>query len=60
MNSYWQSHPPVHLMVAEYLGIKPKPKARSKESPAKSGAGNTEQDLQEFIQAFASAGGAVG
>lgn len=26
MNEYWQSHPPVHLMVAAYFGIKPKPK----------------------------------
>jgi hypothetical protein len=22
---YWQGHPPVHLMVAGYLGIKPAP-----------------------------------
>lgn len=24
---YWRSHPPVHVMVAAYLGIEPKKKA---------------------------------
>lgn len=24
MNRYWADHPPVHLMIAAYLGIKPK------------------------------------
>lgn len=24
MNDYWDAHPPVHIMVAAYLGIKPK------------------------------------
>ncbi|MFK7088685.1 hypothetical protein AAFM71_07695 [Chromobacterium violaceum] len=23
MNTYWRNHPPLHLMVAAYLGIKP-------------------------------------
>jgi hypothetical protein len=23
MNAYWEDHPPVHLMVAALLGIKP-------------------------------------
>lgn len=25
MNEYWRDHPPLHLMVAAYLGIKPSP-----------------------------------
>ncbi len=24
LNSYWDSHPPVHILVAAYMGIKPK------------------------------------
>lgn len=24
MNDYWHQHPPVHIMVAAYLGVKPK------------------------------------
>jgi len=24
MHRYWSDHPPVHLMVAAYLGIKPR------------------------------------
>ena len=27
MNKYWESFPPVHVMVAGYLGIKPSEKA---------------------------------
>jgi hypothetical protein len=23
LNEYWAAHPPVHLMVAAYLGVKP-------------------------------------
>ena len=26
LNEYWVDHPPVHIMVAAYLGIKPKAK----------------------------------
>jgi hypothetical protein len=25
---YWEKHPPVHLLVAGYLGYRPKPKIR--------------------------------
>lgn len=24
MQTYWESNPPIHIMVARYLGIKPK------------------------------------
>jgi hypothetical protein len=24
MNRYWSDHPPVHILVAAYMGIKPK------------------------------------
>lgn len=27
LNRYWQDRPPVHLLVAAYLGIKPKAEA---------------------------------
>ena len=27
---YWESHPPIHLMVASYLGIEPKGEAAGK------------------------------
>lgn len=37
---YWESHPPVHLMVAAYLGIKPKPR------PLREGE---EQDYSELF-----------
>ena len=28
LTEYWQSYPPVHVMVAGYFGIKPKAKAK--------------------------------
>jgi hypothetical protein len=30
LQEYWKEHPPVHLLVAAYLGIKPKHKGKSK------------------------------
>ena len=54
MGNYWQKHPPVHLMVAAYLGIKPEVKAKASDTL------NTEQDLEEFMQMFSAAGGAIG
>lgn len=60
MNGYWDKHPPVHLMVAAYLGIKPSANtAASAARIGKSETENTEQDLQDFVQMFAAAGGAV-
>jgi capsule polysaccharide modification protein KpsS len=44
LNKYYESHPPVHTMVAAYLGIKPKEKEKS---------------LQDFIGDFLSAGGKI-
>ncbi len=31
LSRYWADHPPVHLMVAGYLRIKPKKKSDAKE-----------------------------
>ena len=31
LSAYWVDHPPVHLMVAGYLGIKPKKKSDGKD-----------------------------
>lgn len=58
MNSYWAKHPPVHLLVAAYMGFKPEPK--NLPSKAASEQNNTERDLQDFMQMFGSAGGSVG
>ena len=38
LSRYWSDHPPIHLMVAAYLGIKPRPK-------------QSETDAAEFFQA---------
>lgn len=27
MNKYWENYPPIHIMIAGYLGIKPSEKA---------------------------------
>lgn len=37
--AYWAKHPPTHILVAAYMGIKPKGETRRP----------TEQDLSEFI-----------
>lgn len=34
MNDYWDSHPPMHVMVAAYLGIKPKNTKATENDPA--------------------------
>jgi len=48
MSRYWDSHPPLHLMVQGYLGIEAKPaKAQQIDSEA------------DFITSFASCGGLV-
>jgi hypothetical protein len=31
INQYWVEHPPVHILIAAYLGIKPKPKTPTEE-----------------------------
>lgn len=33
MNTYWRNHPPLHLMVAAYLGIKSEPKSTAGGQP---------------------------
>lgn len=32
INMYWADHPPVHILIASYLGVKPKPKAKAMNS----------------------------
>jgi hypothetical protein len=32
LNRYWKGHPPVHVMVAAYFGIKPEAEASDPES----------------------------
>lgn len=29
INQYWAEHPPTHILVAAYLGVKPSPKSDS-------------------------------
>lgn len=57
MDKYWAKHPPLHLMVAEFMGIKPEsaPSRAAKASEQE----NTKQDLEEFMQQFSAAGGSV-
>lgn len=54
LNHYWDRHPPLHLMVQSYLGIKPV--SRSPASQQRE-ADNTERDVQEFAEMFTAAGG---
>ncbi|BBE50829.1 hypothetical protein OYT1_ch1272 [Ferriphaselus amnicola] len=54
LNHYWDRHPPLHLMVQSYLGIKPV--SRSSASWQRE-ADNTERDVQEFAEMFTAAGG---
>ena len=56
LNHYWDSHPPLHLMVQSYLGIKPVSRSTS---PSKPETANTDTDLQEFVQLFTAAGGNI-
>jgi hypothetical protein len=57
LNHYWDRHPPLHLMVQSYLGIKPV--SRSSASRQRE-ADNTERDVQEFAEMFTAAGGITG
>lgn len=57
LNHYWDRHPPLHLMVQSYLGIKPV--SRSLASRQRE-ADNTERDVQEFAEMFTAAGGITG
>jgi hypothetical protein len=47
MNDYWQQHPPVHIMVAAYLGIKPKATATA--TPVE----NDPAEVQALLAMFA-------
>lgn len=42
--TYWADHPPVHLMVAAYLGVKPKTQG----PPQKPGKAEIDQLVQMF------------
>jgi hypothetical protein len=50
MNDYWQQHPPVHIMVAAYLGIKP-----AATSNISTPVQNDESELAEFLAMLAPA-----
>ena len=39
MSEYWRSNPPVHVMVARYLGVKPAPERSS----------NPDQDMGQLL-----------
>ena len=54
MSRYWDRHPPLHLMVQSYLGIKP---VVSSSASRQRETDNTEQDVQEFAEMFSAAGG---
>ncbi|WP_119283490.1 hypothetical protein [Ferriphaselus sp. R-1] len=56
MSRYWDRHPPLHLMVQSYLGIKPVIRNTTQAKPE---AANTDDDLQEFVQLFTAAGGTL-
>ena len=51
LNEYWHAHPPVHLMIAAYLGIKP-------DAPSRLG-GKKGADMADLISNFSEAGFAV-
>lgn len=57
LNHYWDRHPPLHLMVQSYLGIKPVSRSST---PQQREADNTERDVQEFAEMFTAAGGITG
>jgi hypothetical protein len=50
MNDYWQQHPPLHIMVAAYLGIKPATTSNTS-TPVQ----NDESELAEFLAMLAPA-----
>jgi hypothetical protein len=45
LNRYWANHPPVHIMIAAYLGVKPRETRK-----------NTEHDMRELIAMFGAGG----
>ncbi len=45
MNRYWQDHPPVHILLAAFMGMKPTDKMEAEEA-----------GLDELLQAFGGAG----
>jgi hypothetical protein len=48
---YWGEHPPVHEMVASYLGVKPKAKASAKPANA-----TTSSNLRDFASEMNASG----
>jgi hypothetical protein len=44
MNKYWKSYPPVHVMIAGYLGIKPE------SAPKKMSEAEIAELMQQFPQ----------
>jgi hypothetical protein len=46
MNLYWRQHPPVHMLVAGYIGYK---------APAEASIGESEEQARELMQMFAAA-----
>lgn len=50
LNSYWRSHPPLHIMVAAHLGIKPQPQSHDQPIQPPS-----EKDMQELLETFPTA-----
>ncbi|WP_162788093.1 hypothetical protein [Chromobacterium haemolyticum] len=50
MNTYWRNHPPLHLMVAAYLGIKSEPKSTAGGQP------DDQPDLVALLAQFPQAG----
>jgi hypothetical protein len=53
LSDYWQQHPPIHLLMASFVGHKPpnKPKKISKQKK--------ENDFDELMQIFGQVGGKV-
>lgn len=51
LDAHWRRHPPLRDMVQAYLGIKAPEEQKT--------LGNDQNDLDEFIQMFQSAGGSM-
>ena len=60
--AYWSRHPPVHLMVAAYLGIKSEPRRVSgpRSAPARAGDGAQPtwetESVEDLMRRWAAAG----
>ena len=50
INEYWVEHPPAHILIAMYLGIKPKEKESSKPD-----AEISQENMQKLIEMMPSA-----